>query len=225
MLLLWIPFLLISCSVQNIQQLDVKFARNNLLPVVTHEITMTYHPATSLIMVQDNMQIDRERVRQFSNGAFILNKSAYLSSVRIEGTNDIVRQMTMVKPEYFNYELNAEQWKRVDLNGNVFEVELGNYREDQKTINVSVKYHIKADKALEGIQINEDSFLLNGNFFWMPSTFADQVPVTVHVVTPQRFHVVIPGYDGQESQVESLLKETTFVIPVAYEPITVTGQQ
>jgi hypothetical protein len=225
LLIMWIPFLLISCTQQAMQNVTVKYARNFLMPVMSHEITVTFHPATKLVLIQDNMQVDREKIKDFYNGAFLLNKDAFVNSFRVAGSNDLVRQLTMFGPDYFNNELNPDQWDHVSKAGNVFEVEFGSYDENNKTATVTVKYQFKADTPAQGVQISDNSFSLDGNWYWYPTVYKDQVPFIVHVVTPQRFSVTLPGYEAQVSQLEGLLKETTFEVAAAYDPLTLTGAE
>jgi hypothetical protein len=221
--LAWIPFFLISCTPQAMQKMNENYTHNALLPIESHDITVTFHPGTKLLLVQDNMQINREKCKEFFTGAFILNKSVYLSSIKIEGSNDVVREITTFGSDYFNNELTEEQWNRIDQLGAVYEIQMGPYEQGHDLISVSIKYQVQVDDKTQGVRMTDDTLEMDGNSFWYPTFFRDQVPFSIKVVAPQRYNVDIPGYTGTVAPLETLLKETSFWIPVASDPITINA--
>ncbi len=222
--LILISILFTSCAIQSAKKLNFNFSKNMLMPIEEHDISITFHPNSKLLLFVDNMTVNRKKIKEIFGSGFILNKNASLQNVYVEDSNHLVQKVSSFNASYFGNDVTESFLSKIKEIGTIYEIELSPYETGKNQVNITIKYSIKIDDKTLGCSANNTTLLIDDNYFWFPTSPRQSSAYTIQIFTPNRFDVLIDDKKGEEELRSGKFKKTSFSYPSLIKPIVISGK-
>ena len=129
---IFLTLLLIGCSSNVEENVDIKIVKNMLLKFNEHNIDITIHPQRKVVFFVDRVKVNISDQDNKYSGAVILNSNMNLHSTYVNGKNQMVRLVTAYTPEYFGKKITDKQLNKINKSGNVYEIEIQKMSDDKQ---------------------------------------------------------------------------------------------
>jgi len=209
-ILIILMIIIASCSTVGSGKIDFGFTENMLLKINKHNIELTMHPDSNIGYFTDKMTIDFSQRKNRYSGTFLLDNNMDLYSVSVNGSYQMVRTVESFSNEYFGNELSSSQTDFIKNYVNIFEVELPPLEDNIDSLEVTIKYILKASDKSNCCLSASDLFVLKEDYLWYPTDLRLENDINLVVKAPKRFVIEANSSSGKIETNSEVDNSTSF---------------